>query len=88
MSDYGFQPPSTTAGGEQPTIRIRNQHSHTLKDGWRLSETTVEMTFSLHTMEIHEAVGIFIESAQRHAFVAGQDEAVRRNQVGHMEPVQ
>lgn len=25
-----------------PTIRLRINHSHTLKEGWRLSETTVE----------------------------------------------
>lgn len=26
----------------EPTIRLRINHSHTLKEGWRLSETTVE----------------------------------------------
>lgn len=28
----------------EPTIRIRINHAHTLKEGWRLSETTVEWT--------------------------------------------
>jgi hypothetical protein len=30
------------ATAEQPTMRTRIQHSHTLKEGWRCSETTVE----------------------------------------------
>lgn len=26
----------------EPTVRVRLQHTHTLKEGWRLSESTVE----------------------------------------------
>lgn len=29
------------------TVRTRVNHTHTLKDGWRLNETTVEVTGSL-----------------------------------------
>lgn len=88
MSDYGFQPHAATAGGQQPTIRIRNQHTHTLKDGWRLSESTAELTLPLRSLEDAEGAQNLLEAIQRAAFEAGQEEAVRRNQEGHMEPVQ
>ena len=31
---------------KEPTYRVRIAHTHTLKDGWRLSETTVEASGS------------------------------------------
>lgn len=30
-----------------PTLRVRIHHSHTLKDGWRCDETTVELTWPI-----------------------------------------
>lgn len=66
------------AGGQLPVIRIRNQHAHTLKDGWRLSETTVEATCSLADLDLEEARKLLAE-AQRQAHEAGQAEAEARN---------
>ena len=76
-----------TAGGQLPVIRIRNQHTHTLKDGWRLSESTVEITVPLHVPEPAETLSGLLAEAQRLAFYAGQQEALRRNQAG-LEPGQ
>lgn len=57
-----------TATRQEPQIRVRLQHTHTLKDGWRLSETTVEYSgatidwaevkeqlASAHVCGVHEA---------------------------------
>lgn len=92
MNDYGIPARLTTAetitaGGQQPTIRIRNQFSHTLKDAWRLSESTVEITVPLAGGYIRD-LPADLRAFQRIAFEAGQDEAVLRNQEGHREPVQ
>lgn len=35
---------SDTVSTSKPVTRVRIQHSHTLKEGWRLTETTVEWT--------------------------------------------
>jgi hypothetical protein len=60
-------------GTQQPTMRTRIQHSHTLKEGWRCSETTVEWS----------GPGEPDESAIRNALVLsahlGQLEAAARN---------
>lgn len=82
MPDYGYQPRSAmTDSTIPPHVRIRNEHSHTLAAGWRLSSSTVEFTFNLDTMDIYEARNM-VEEVQRHAFEAGQKEADLRNQEG------
>lgn len=82
MPDYGYQPRSATTDSTiPPHFRIRNEHSHTLKDGWRLSSTTVEFTYSLGTYN-KDDVKYMIEEMQRRAFEAGQKEADLRNQEG------
>lgn len=62
----------------QPVIRVRLQHTHTLKDGWRLSETTVEYTGPAVDHEL-----IARELATAHAM--GAMEASKRN--ANEEPV-
>jgi hypothetical protein len=57
----------------EPTIRVRLQHSHTLKEGWRLSETTVEWTGE------GNPDWKAIEGAQQGAFAVGANEARFRN---------
>ena len=59
----------------QPTIRIRIQHSHTLKEGWRLSETTVEYTGPADSVDHHR-----IELELRSAFQLGTAEQMLRSQ--------
>lgn len=51
--------------------RVRIAHSHTLKDGWRLSETTVEGYGT--DIEYNEATRHLEE-----AHLAGEEEAKRR----------
>jgi hypothetical protein len=67
--------PATTleAIKTEPTIRVRLQHSHTLKEGWRLSETTVEWSGE------GEIDWQTIDSALRGASLIGNNEAVIRN---------
>lgn len=53
-------------------IRVRIAHSHTLKDGWRLSETTIEAT----------GTGIdydYIQEELQRAYDVGLEESIRRN---------
>jgi hypothetical protein len=61
------------ATAEQPTMRTRIQHTHTLKEGWRLAETTVEWS----------GAGEPDEAAIRNALIQsahlGQLEAAARN---------
>jgi hypothetical protein len=60
-------------GTAQPTMRTRIQHTHTLKEGWRLAETTVEWS----------GAGEPDEAAIRNALIQsahlGQLEAAARN---------
>lgn len=77
-SDYTIP---TSPGME---VRIRNQHSHTLKDGHRLSETTVEISFNTwnyRPSEVAEALKTF----QDVGWETGVAEAVKRNQEGRNE---
>lgn len=57
------------------TIRVRLQHSHTLKDGWRLSETTVEWTGG------QDVVWSAVNGAMREAFEMGTVESAVRNEM-------
>jgi len=62
------------ASREEPEIRVRISHAHTLKDGWRCDSTTVEWTGRGNPD--WEA----IDSALSAAHGAGRDEAVARNE--------
>lgn len=61
-----------------PVFRVRLNHGHTLKDGWRLTETTVECTFSgdAGPAEIAEAIHHWTDRA----FNLGALEAEERNE--------
>lgn len=79
MSDYGYRPRTAlTDSTIPPHVRIRNEHSHTLAAGWRLSGTTAEITYSLGDMDTEEAQEL-LETVQRQAHEAGQAEAEVRN---------
>lgn len=60
-------------GTQQPTMRMRLQHSHTLKEGWRLSEATVEWS------GVGDPDEAAIEKALLTSWNLGQREAVLRN---------
>lgn len=59
-------------------LRVRIAHVHTLKDGWRLSETTVEATGIVIDRE-----AMRVESQL--AYENGVEEAKRRNQLERSE---
>jgi hypothetical protein len=61
-----------TATESKPQIRVRIAHTHTLKDGWRLSETTVEFTGTSI-----DSVAMATEMEIAHTI--GEKEAVARN---------
>jgi hypothetical protein len=63
--------PDTSAAAA--TVRVRIAHSHTLKEGWRLSETTLEWTGPA-TPNANE---MFIELERAH--LIGRTESIRRN---------
>lgn len=73
---------TTTLAASAPIARIRTAHSQTAKDGWRLAETTVELTFSPDRYGL-EFAREYLEEAQRQAYAAGQAEADRRNAEAH-----
>lgn len=60
-----------------PTFRVRINHSHTLKEGWRVSETTVEATFPIDAGTLQ--IDIDLAAWMRSAHELGLQEAVRRN---------
>jgi hypothetical protein len=55
-------------------MRVRIAHVHTLKDGWRLGETTVEATGTDISYDD-------IQTELRLAYSYGVDESVRRNKL-------
>lgn len=59
----------------ESTVRVRLQHSHTLKDGWRLSETTVEWIGG------EEINWYAINGAMSDSFAMGAREAEQRNEL-------
>ncbi len=58
----------------KPTIRVRLQHTHTLKDGWRLAETTVEYTGERIDWET-------VRDELSTSFVVGTKESTSRNKI-------
>lgn len=56
-----------------PLIRVRVAHTHTLKDGWRLSESTIE--FTGRDIDWQE-----LRMQMRSAYIAGREEAIYRNE--------
>lgn len=57
----------------EATIRVRINHAHTLKDGWRLTETTVEWNGGL-PVDWDD-----VAEAMRVAYANGVAEAEMRN---------
>jgi len=62
-----------TATETNPTIRVRIQHSNTIKEGWRLAETTVEYTGE--TIDWKR-----VKDELHQAFMVAQIEALERQQ--------
>ena len=58
----------------EPQIRARIQHTHTLKDGWRLAETTVEYSGTVVDWE-------HVRNELRLAHTAGLVESETRNRI-------
>lgn len=58
-----------------PTVRVRIQHTHTMKEGWRLAETTVEYTGASADWEV-------IAAEMKMAFTMGSLEAIDRQKLG------
>ena len=59
----------------QPVIRVRLKHTSTMKEGWRLDETTVEYTAGSDGIIDWDR----IESVSRASFEVGTREAEKRN---------
>lgn len=57
----------------EPQIRVRIAHASTVKDGWRLSETTIEWAGS------GEIPWEELRHAGRRAYLVGAGEAAERN---------
>lgn len=62
----------------EPLVRVRINHAHTLKEGWRVNETTVEITLSL-AEEGPDLLRHLLEQTQAVAYEVGRFEAQRRN---------
>lgn len=60
-------------------LRMRIAHTHTLKDGWRLSETTIEVTGSL--LDIQTVHRDQIQEIMQKTYDLGSEEADRRNKM-------
>lgn len=66
---------SDTVTARGPQVRVRIQHTSTVKEGWRVGETTVEYTSgSDGTIDWDR-----IEDEMRSAFISGSREAAVRN---------
>lgn len=79
MSQYGI--PDRLTLGETvrlPVMRVRTELVHTLKDGWRLSSSTAEITFTVDDTSVADAREV-LEELQRQAHEVGQAEAELRN---------
>jgi hypothetical protein len=61
-------------GTEQPELRVRIAHVHTLKEGWRCNETSVHWTGRGPKPDRY-----LLRAAMQMAFDDGRDEADRRN---------
>ena len=60
----------------EPTIHVRIAHVHTIKDGWRLAETTVSYDGPASELpRLHEAMALEMKAA----FDLGTAEAHVRN---------
>lgn len=89
MSDYGIPQRLTTGestetstdNAHQPIARWNTKHAHTLKEGWRPTETTAELTFCPAQMSREDARAMLAE-LQRTAFEVSRDEALERNATG------
>ena len=68
---------SPAVGVSAPTLRIRIAHAHTIKDGWRLAETTVEWTG-----QASEPSAADLTYAMKLAHELGQEETKRRQHAG------
>lgn len=57
-----------------PTIRVRIAHASTIKEGWRLSETTVEWVGPITDPDRESAMRIALQEA----FLSGTEETILR----------
>ena len=71
------RPTLTTA---RSWVRVRTHHSKTQREGWRLDETTVEVTVPVDADHVtQDDAGELLREMQREAYIAGALEANRRN---------
>ena len=62
-----------------PVVRLRAHHVHTLKDGWRLDETTVEITGDLEALQ--SEYGALMKALLQSVHMDGLEESQRRSAV-------
>ena len=62
----------------EPTLRIRIAHAHTLKEGWRLSETTVEWAGVGPLVGEYQEWSDALRGALSEAYLLGEAEAAHR----------
>jgi len=61
-------------------VRVRTHHSKTQREGWRLDETTVEVTVVVEPGRVtQDDVGALLRVLHHEAYVDGSLEANRRN---------
>jgi hypothetical protein len=61
-------------------VRVRTHHSKTQREGWRLDETTVEVTVPVTDSHgTQDDVSALLAAMQREVYVDGSLEANRRN---------
>jgi hypothetical protein len=61
-----------------PLVRIRINHTYTVKDGWRLSDTTVEMTVPIPDEAAGEAIFPTLAGLLRNTYQTGKEETTKR----------
>ena len=69
----------TISAPNPPVIRIRLNHAYSVRDGWRLAETTVELTAPVPDDEAGRALMPSLQGLLRNAYAAGIEEKMERN---------
>ena len=75
--------PTVTATSDEPELRVRISHAHTLKDGWRCDSTTVEWT---GPQSAYADATKRIDAVLRLAWMQADAEARHRNGLHPAEP--
>ena len=65
-----------------PIVRIRCLHTSTVKDGWKLAESSIELTVAVPTPEAGDAIFPDLARLLRNAYETGKQEAKRAKQTG------